>query len=1088
MKLSFPSFCKLAVAGVVGVAAGPARLAAQSAFYNGGTYTVDRPIDAASFVNAGTFNVFTGDVFSTRNTLTFVNQGDITAFLGFEMLTVGSTGSRRRAVSIQNAQGASLSALGSQALQIGVFPEGQGYTFGEGGYLNLFATSIVNRGQISVSYWGDLAVDGSSVDLRRSTLLTLSPDTTDQTRVVYINPPQVHVGVNPAGVRSQNWGFYSTRVALDSFATPSKLTETFPTPDGPVSVVSTNADINVSYISSTTVPPTDPASDPTGWRRISLATTPGTTALAYIQTNKLSSTNNSINAVFVINRNPNVIVSATVGGTQPLQAKFGYTVTNNTDGSVDFRSVVLTESWTQAYPTNAPYARDYNFANAMLPAYVSITVPPSLRIPISRQDRQFLGNPLDPRNLLSRSNLMVLLGEPASGANASFTPKLFTDGYFDLITNSLPYTNVVSTNDYMSYQFSLTSLPSQIPSPANSSFFGFGGNLIGGFGALIPEIGFVTNLAGRVRIEADNLDLRDTRVRAGGVVRVNARNVTTTRNTSIAAPYAWYDLGSTNGTLVYQGLNPVGQPNLNGTVRMMVMAWTNTVDFPDPRSTDTNTVTTAQGATFFRVMVVDANFQPLQTDGELIYLKLRATNLTTVDPVRFTIPDPDLISTLFPSVDPAAVVAPGVEQVAPITRNWINQSDFSVSGNIGVTSRSFPSLRTLVNSGNISAARVDLGSGTGASPLDGIINSGAINSGGLLSLSGSSFTNTGALSANNVLSLTADSLNLAGAQVNISAGGRLTIAGGTLDVASGGAIATPGILVINVTNRLNAAAGFVDGPPLLTLSGRGVELSRNAYVNDLSGVNVQVAAGRFESAYVAWSGVDRGTEQSGFANNSAVGALALDVDEFGLVEIRAAGSTPAALYVRRLELGSGFNEFITNGVVDFDGLATALDIAPDIRVYYNVVTVNGLEIKGTLLDGAFDGRLRLINSAGATGGGVTLDLGGGFSVTAPWALRYSATLDSDGDGIVNAADRTPFSGAVVSTQVVQLNGRPYFEIAWSAAAQTAYRIMVNEPSSGPEWSLLSSMSNSSATAKTLKFYDPMDRGSGAKTYRVVYMP
>jgi hypothetical protein len=89
---------------------------------------------------------------------------------------------------------------------------------------------------------------------------------------------------------------------------------------------------------------------------------------------------------------------------------------------------------------------------------------------------------------------------------------------------------------------------------------------------------------------------------------------------------------------------------------------------------------------------------------------------------------------------------------------------------------------------------------------------------------------------------------------------------------------------------------------------------------------------------------------------------------------------------------------------------------------------------------------------------------------------------------VNAADRTPFSGAVVSTQVVQLNGRPYFEIAWSAAAQTAYQIMVNEPSAGQEWSVLSSMSNSSAAAKTLKFYDPMDRGSGAKTYRVVYMP
>jgi hypothetical protein len=38
------------------------------------------------------------------------------------------------------------------------------------------------------------------------------------------------------------------------------------------------------------------------------------------------------------------------------------------------------------------------------------------------------------------------------------------------------------------------------------------------------------------------------------------------------------------------------------------------------------------------------------------------------------------------------------------------------------------------------------------------------------------------------------------------------------------------------------------------------------------------------------------------------------------------------------------------------------------------------------------------------------------------------------------------------------------------------------------WIRLSHLSNSSASPKVLKFYDALDQGSGAKTYRVVYKP
>ena len=1055
---------------------------------------MDRPLEATTFHNAGTFTVPLFDLFTTRNTLSYTNEGTISASLGMEFLTENSSGIRTPASSIFNAQTGVINAEGSADTGFG-FPSGQGYTFGDGGYLNFSANSIINRGVFSVAYWGDLAVAGSNVDLRRSSLLTLQKTDIEQTRVFFYDPPQMHVAYNPPGVRGLNWGFYSVRTDLASFATPLEVTENFATPTGNVSVVKTNAELNLRYISSTDVPPTDPASDPSGWITRVLSTTglnPNVGALTYISTNLLSPTNNEISAVFIINRNPEVLASATVGLRQPLEARFGYVVTNNTDSSVDFRVVTITEAWSQNYPTNAPYAREYNFADRMIPGYVSIGVQPGVRIPVSREDRAFLGDPFDIRNPISRTNLLALLGDDDTGANASFTPLLFTDGYFDILDGTIPYTNSVMTNDYMSYEFSLTSLPSQIPSPSNSGLLNFLGinfppGLLGSLSRL-PEIAFLTNMAGRVRVDATNLDLRDTRIRASGVARIRADHVVSSRNTSIAAPFAHYDLGSTNGTLVYQGLNPIGQPNLNGTVRMMVMAWTNSADFADPNSTDTNSTTTLHGETFFRVMVIDADFQPLETTGRLVSLKLRATNLTTVDPISFSIPDSTAVSTFFPGIDPAAIVPPAAEQVAPITENWNNESSFVVSGSTGVTPRSFPRLSNLFNSGLI-VGNVFAFEPRNGRALSGLLNQGTIFSSSYLGIQSSQLTNSGTLVAQNVMNLSANQLTLAGASVNVRAGGALSLRAGDLNVTSGGAISSPGLLVLDATNSFNAAA-FTGGPAFLTISGLGVRLERNAPVNNLEGVNVDLSAGRFGLASLEWPSADRGPGEAGFANNSALGALTLDVDEFGQILLSPSSSAPAALYVRRLELGPGFAFFIdvTNNVVDFDGLESALDIDPNFRLYYNVVTVDGIELNATVLDGAYNGRLRRVANPSVSGGSVVTTVGGGFSVQAPWSFRYSASIDSDGDGVVNAADATPFAGVNIATKVVTLNNQPYFEIGWNAAPGTSYSILANEPAAGTAWTRIGSISNSNTSSKVLKFYDPMSQGTGAKTYRVVYTP
>ena len=1061
-------------------------------FYNGGNYSVDRPIDAVSFVNAGTFTASTFDVFATRNTLNYTNLGTIRSTYGMEFLSIDSNGIRRPSSSIVNSDRSVIEGIGTASFNF-AYPEGHNYTYGDGGYLTFNATNIVNRGRISVSFWGDLSAAGQQVDLTRSTLTTLNRQTPENGRFAFLDN-SINVAYSPGGLENLYWGYWNTAVDFAAFAQPRAVKTSYPTATNVLVVTNILADIDISYLASIDRVPGDPVANPRNWigDNLSTAGAPPVPALAYVQTNQLTPTNNRINAVFIISRNSNIVASALVDGTRNMSVTLGYLNTNTTEGSVEFESIRIVESFTMA-ATNT-YGWDQRAPATAVPYNVRVSRNVGVPIPLTRADRSHLGNELDPLNPLSKSNLLSnFLNDSRSGANSVFTKDLFTKGYFGLLTNGVAYTNTVSTNDYMAYSFAITSLPSKIPNPTNSSFgrvVSANGGRFSLFQSQAP-FAFATNLAGRVRLQADNLKLEDTRIRAHGIVNIQAKHVTSSANTSIAAPYANYDLGSTNGTLVYRGFSPVGQPNLTGTIKVFVTSWTNTAEFPDPAAaaattdptagTGTGTPTTMTADTHFRVMIIDADIDPLKTSGELVGLKLRATNLTTVDPVLYEVPDVDAIPTTYPDGFSGASSIAGNEQVAPVTENWVNQGTFELVGPLGVSSRTFPKLNTLANASGIIGERIDLGT---TKPLASLTNTGSIVSSGYLGLAAASLHQAGSVEARNVIDLSADSLVLAGTN-SIKTGGGLNIVAKTLDANEGGAISTPNMLTLNVGDRFVAPAGKV-----LALSAAGVTLKANASSNDLGGVSVSVSAGRFQTAFVDWPGVDRGTEAAGFVNNSAIGALVFTIGEYGRAEVRASGSGERAVYTKRLELNGDFSQYInvTNKSFDPDGLASALSIDSNTRLYYSIVSVNGIELSGPVLDGALGGRLRLVRIAGANGGPVSVDVGTGYVVEASWSVRYSVSLDSDGDGIVNAIDSTPFSGAVVTTKAIEIQGKPYIEISWDAAANTEYQILAQEPAVGTSWTGLSRLANTSGSSKVLKFYDALNQGTGAKAYRILYKP
>jgi hypothetical protein len=218
-------------------------------------------------------------------------------------------------------------------------------------------------------------------------------------------------------------------------------------------------------------------------------------------------------------------------------------------------------------------------------------------------------------------------------------------------------------------------------------------------------------------------------------------------------------------------------------------------------------------------------------------------------------------------------------------------------------------------------------------PLITLTNTGSIISSGYLGLSATTLNHSGRIEAGNAADLKADTAVLAGTN-GIKAGGGLNLTAKTLEAASGGAISTPNLITLNVSDRFIAPAGKV-----LAVAAAGVTLTGNATSNDLSGLSISVSAGRFQTAFVDWPGLDRGTEAAGFVNNSAIGALVLTLGEYGRADIRASGSGDRPLYAKRLELNGDFSQYInvTNKSFDAEGLASALHIDGNTRLYYSIV-------------------------------------------------------------------------------------------------------------------------------------------------------
>jgi hypothetical protein len=300
----------------------------------------------------------------------------------------------------------------------------------------------------------------------------------------------------------------------------------------------------------------------------------------------------------------------------------------------------------------------------------------------------------------------------------------------------------------------------------------------------------------------------------------------------------------------------------------------------------------------------------------------------------------------------------------------------------------------------------------------------------------------------------------------ITAGGNVELYGSTLEI-SHSTITPASALVLNITNRL--ADGGPSGSNLWSLTD-GIRFNTRPASGDLLGTTIRSFAPQFRAVPHLTAGTNRGAVAAGFSNNTAIGRLVLDGAPSSLF-VFSPLTANSALYVDFLEFQNSATNYLTS-----------LQINSGVTVYFA-----DSNLPAEKLDGAIGGRLRWVSSYAGANSSITITNSDSSVVTVNRALRLSPTIDSDGDGIPNKFDGTPFDPPLIAMRVEATASRGaepvnYAAISWAAAANTTYRIEFRATVDGA-WQHLMDYTHGPETS-TATVFDPIV--DGACFYRVSY--
>ena len=272
------------------------------------------------------------------------------------------------------------------------------------------------------------------------------------------------------------------------------------------------------------------------------------------------------------------------------------------------------------------------------------------------------------------------------------------------------------------------------------------------------------------------------------------------------------------------------------------------------------------------------------------------------------------------------------------------------------------------------------------------------------------------------------------------------------------------------TNRIDVALGF--------------SLTVKPASGDLLGTTIRTTARFNLDVPHVWAGTDFGPVAAGYTNNAALGRLLIDTsttNSNNRLSFSGIGASNA-LYVDYLEL---------SGTVSND--LTHLSMDTNMVLYFA-----NANVPVETLDGQLGGRLRWVKDYAGLNTGVDVRLADGRTVKVNVAKLNSLLLDSDGDGIVNGSDLSPFDGIVINSRVTFINVPPLTAlVTWEAAAQTTYLVEVKTNLAVQldefmvdtnVWRLHATVINAAPTNRVITFTNVIPVGTAERYYRVLYQP
>jgi len=504
-----------------------------------------------------------------------------------------------------------------------------------------------------------------------------------------------------------------------------------------------------------------------------------------------------------------------------------------------------------------------------------------------------------------------------------------------------------------------------------------------------------TNLPGRMTISASkDLDLALAQIEAPNYLLLESTNHFKGNNGStIAAAYADIRLGSTNGFMTISNLWVPNQPRWNGPVIAWNTRWftVNTNGPPIGTNTTASTITND-----YRVLLVFSSlnaFAPTYVQD----LWLHATNTLLISDTF------NIFRSLWIDARSLTITTNGPGVGAGAVDGELNLRSPSLSW-----ATSVPRLRYLTNNGAIriwNASAQNFGSGlVGSNYLD-FINTGFIGDNGS-TIFANEFFNSGTISnGGNLFMLTSSNTTvlagqiLAGADATIRAQ-NLIVSNSFFNVKSLTLTPTNLLTDVSVTNGNFWSVGNTNGT-----TGVGFALTRKPLTGDLLGTSLTnyVGSGN-KQAFNTWAGQDRGASVLGYSNNAALGRLILDTSG-GSSVFNFGSAVPGltnALYVDYLELRNA----ATNRDQTTNGNFTHLVLTNNLIIYYAQAIIDGTSIAEKMNHKNND-HLRWVPSYAGYFSSTNIGFSG---VTNAYnaALAQSTDIDSDGDGIPNASDPTPF--------------------------------------------------------------------------------